>query len=131
MTWKNSNYSSSDLMSMQQDAVRRVREMQRIANSKLGGVQEAAQPEQRHSAGQAAAPVPPAIGQVPGRDRHHEAEREKTAPPASSGGSNPLSGILSQLNLDHDRLIILLLLIVLMNEGADQKLLLALCYLLL
>ena len=131
MTWKNSNYSSADMMSMQQDAMRRVREMQRIANEKLNGQsprqEEYRQPHlanavpllQENKSNQKSKPFSPA----------QTAETEKKAVPQNSG--NMLGGLLSQLNLDNDRLIILLLLVVLLNEGADHKLLLALCYLLL
>ncbi len=106
--------------------MRRVREMQRIANSRVN-----AQP----------ASPPPSEQTAPSREKSAAptAPAEKT--PASSAPSNQnassagvtdlLGGILSRLGLEQDRLIILLLLIVLMKEGTDQKLLLALCYLLL
>ena len=71
---------------------------------------------------------------LPGRQtdktERQEKIKESDQKNAQSGG-NFIEGILSQLNLDQDRLIILLLLIVLMREGTDGKLLLALCYLLL
>ena len=138
-------------MSMQQDAIRRVREMQRIANNKLNGVEpnkkqhsEPPPPDQFHArnqpniSGQQSNPrpeIPPVMhSDLPGRQtdktERQEKIKESDQKNAQSGG-NFIEGILSQLNLDQDRLIILLLLIVLMREGTDGKLLLALCYLLL
>lgn len=119
MTWKNSNYSSSDMMSMQRDAVRRVKEMQRIANSR---VYSSPTSEPKRAGGHS----PNIPTSLPPKQESNRGEKK----PSFEDG-NPISGLLSQLNLDSDRLIILILLIVLMNEGADQKMLLALCYLLL
>ena len=119
-------------MSMQQDAIRRVREMQRIANNKLNGVEpnkkqhsEPPPPDQFHARNQ-----PNISGQQSNRRPEIPPVMHSDLPGRQSGG-NFIEGILSQLNLDQDRLIILLLLIVLMREGTDGKLLLALCYLLL
>lgn len=138
-------------MSMQQDAIRRVREMQRIANNKLNGIEpdqkqhsEPPPPDQSHAHGQ-----PNSSGRQ-GNSRsqissaaHPDFSDRKTEKLECRGkvkesdqknaqpGGIFTEGILSQLNLDQDRLIVLLLLIVLMREGTDGKLLLALCYLLL
>ena len=111
--------------------MRRVQEMQRIANEKLNGQpsrQEdhrqphpanVASPLQENKSSQKSKPLFPA--------QAADAERKT----ASQNSNNMPDGLLSQLNIDNDRLIILLLLVVLLNEGADYKLLLALCYLLL
>ncbi|MDD6237226.1 MAG: hypothetical protein PUB00_07575 [Clostridiales bacterium] len=138
---------------MQQDAVRRVREMQRIANSKLNGAEsekkQLSQPPPQSSEPSNNRNQP----HISGRQNNHHPEiplaahsdasdrsAEKTlgqdkikdqAPKNTQPGGNFIEDMLSQLNLDQDRLIILLLLIVLMREGTDSKLLLALCYLLL
>lgn len=133
---------------MQQDAVRRVQEMQRIAKSKVNGGRaeeefsrpsppisrpqniETVQTETvRHKNGSSANPTIGTIS-VPIHD-DKSAKHSAVSPPQASQNSFSLSGLLSGLNLDQDRLIILLLLVVLMNEGVDNKLLLALCYLLL
>ena len=138
---------------MQQDAIRRVREMQRIANSKLNG----GEPEKK----QVSEPPSQAAGSSFPRNQQHISEQQNNRRPEiptaarsdssrrsaekslgqdkiqdtdlknTQPGGNFIEDILSQLNLDQDRLIILLLLIVLMREGTDSKLLLALCYLLL
>ena len=121
MTWKSTNYSSSDMMAMQRDAMRRVQEMQRIAKSRVNGGQDTAAAQ--------SAPAPPVS--APSPNRPQQAPSKQECPVAAPAEKNILQELLSGLNLDHDRLIILLLLIVLMNEGVDGKLLLALCYLLL
>lgn len=108
------------MMTMQQDAMRRVQEMQRIAKSRVNGGQESA----------AVPPAAPPPADAPKKEQHKPPEK-KEASSAPSAGGNVLQDLLSGLNLDSDRLIILMLLIVLMNEGVDGKLLLALCYLLL
>lgn len=106
--------------------MRRVREMQRIANSRVNA-QPASPPPNGQTAPSReknAAPAEPA--------EKAPASSAPTPQKASSAGENDLlGGILSRLGLEQDRLLILLLLIVLMKEGTDQKLLLALCYLLL
>lgn len=118
-------------MSMQQDAVRRVREMQRIANSKLEGRQEPSSSEQHIAASGQPGHAPTPSRQAARDDRQKASVGQESGKLPASSENGLLSGLLGQLNLDRDRLIILLLLIVLMNEGTDQKLLLALCYLLL
>lgn len=102
------SYNASDMMSMQRDAVRRVREMQRRANEKL----RPPVPAQRDAAHPPAAPAPPA------------------SRPASESAGSGLSSFLSQMNLDSEKTMLLLLIILLLREGADTKLILALCYLL-
>ncbi len=82
--------------------------MQRIAKNKVNG-------EEKSVA------APPTPSQQPSKP---------TAPPASTGG-NFIEQLLGSLQLDRDRMVILLLFVVLVNEGVDGKLLLALCYLLL
>ncbi len=101
--------------------MRRVQEMQRIAKSRVNGNQE--------SAASQPAPIPPVS--TPSSNRPQQAPPKKEGHASTPAEKNILQELLSGLNLDQDRLIILLLLIVLMNEGVDGKLLLALCYLLL
>lgn len=98
------DYSHSELMSMQQDAIRRVQEMQRRSQEKV-------QQSRRQ-------PAP-------------ESERKPPQQKKEEGGAlSPVETILRDLKLDHDRLMILGLLLVLINEGGDRTLILALCYLL-
>lgn len=96
-------YQGNDVIRMQQDAVRRVREMQRRANEKLQ---------------QSGAAAPPAS--VP-------AQQHTPSPPPAPKAS---ASVLDKLGLDPEKALLLLLIVLLLNEGADQKLILALCYLL-
>ena len=91
-----SDYSANELLSMQQDAIRRVREMQRRANVHLN----------------------------PPPDAHPEPQTQTQAPP----GGKLETGAREAYD---DRAMILLLCILLAREGADQKLILAMLYLLL
>ncbi len=125
MTWKNINYSSADLMSMQQDALRRVRQMQQLANSKITPSPRFDQPPPP------AAPRRQIPSLPPTPPSSAAAKNEASATAASSLVGNPLGDLFAAFGGDSDRLMILVLLIVLLGEGADQKLLLALCYLLL
>ena len=95
-----SDYSANELLSMQQDAIRRVREMQRRANVHLN----------------------------PPPDAHPEPQTQTQAPPEPTTGGKLETGAREAYD---DRAMILLLCILLAREGADQKLILAMLYLLL
>lgn len=92
---------------MQADAIRRVREMQRRARQQV-------------------APPPP----EPPPAKPPEKSQEKPLEQKKPAGS-PLSGIAGMLGLQNDQLLLLALLLLLANEGADPSLLLALLYILL
>lgn len=102
------SYSHAEIMAMQQDAIRRAQEMQRRSHQQAGS-----QPETRP------ADIP--------QDRQTSSQTSNTM----TGSSNNMSNILDSLHLDHDRIMIIALILVLLNEGGDQLLILALCYLLL
>ncbi len=125
MTWKNINYSSADLMSMQQDALRRVRQMQQLANSKISPSSRFDQPPPPAAPRRENSSLPPAP------PASAAAKSGVSASAASDLVGNSLGDFFTAFGGDSDRLMILVLLIVLLGEGADQKLLLALCYLLL
>jgi len=112
MKWQKGNYSPDDFATMQKDAMARVREMQRKADEKLRQSNEVIAPR----AEIAPPPPPPPMEKniVP-------------SPPLSE--NSKLTQILSAAGIDNDRLIILGLLLLLYNDGADQLLLLALLYL--
>lgn len=113
---------------MQQDAIRRVREMQRIANNRVNGEADkrdtsaksplSEQPEKLSSK----EPLP-----IKEESASEQSTGEKCALPEENASENALL----PMNADRDRLLLLLLLIVFLREGIDGKLLLALCYLLL
>ncbi len=107
---RNSGYSASQISSMQQDAIARVREMQRRAREKLQASNPPAVPQ----------PAPPS---GPARAGNHS---PRPQPPAEA----PLQGFLDRLGLDGETALILLLLLLLLNDGADRTLILALAYIL-
>jgi hypothetical protein len=89
--------NSAEIMTMQQDAIRRVKEMQRRS---LDRVSQYSPPIQE--------------------------QEEKKVPKKVETGN-----LFEKFNLDNEKLMILVLIIVLINEGADMILILALVYLLL
>ncbi len=114
MKWQKGTYSPDDVASMQKDAMARVREMQRKADENL-----------RRS--NAAIPTPPKAEAPP---LPPPPPMEKPAsPPSPPPEHGKLMQILSAAGIDNDRLIILGLLLLLYNDGADHLLLLALLYL--
>lgn len=117
MKWQSMNgrYSGEELASMQKDAMERVREMQRRADETLRRSNaDFAPPPPRAEPKQDPPPPPPDLPQ------------ESPAPVSTVG---KLGNILSMAGIDQDRIIILALLLILYNDGADQLLLLALLYL--
>ena len=118
MKWQsmNGHYNGDQLAAMQKDAMDRVREMQRRADETL-----------RRSNADFSPPMP----------------EEPPLPPPSAPPPPPLSvpsapckepmgkleQLLSTAGIDRDRIVILALLLLLYNDGADQLLLLALLYL--
>lgn len=116
MKWQKGSYSPDDFSAMQKDAMARVREMQRKADENL----------RRSNAAIASPPAPPEPVPLPAPQK---AEARPCPPPAPSNESGKLMQLLSAAGIDNDRLIILGLLLLLYNDGADQMLLLALLYL--
>lgn len=142
---------------MQQDAIQRVMEMQRIANERLQRTNAARSawkeehlPEPEPPRQESAPPPqsrrqPPPHGRSEGRGAspspvHHampvelagspqEQPQESSQTPAllSSGA---LEGFIKRLGLETDQLILIGLLLLLINEGADTVLILAVFYLL-
>ncbi|MGI5895057.1 MAG: hypothetical protein ACOX6P_10790 [Candidatus Merdivicinus sp.] len=115
---QNSGYSASEFSSMQQDAIQRVREMQRRAQQRL------------EESNRLAAGMPANRPQMP----KPSASAQKTAvsPPAAEPAvpALPFQGILEKLGVDGETGLILILLLLLLNEGADRTLILALVYIL-
>lgn len=99
----NSDFSSAELLAMQREAEQRVYEMQRRARKTLEYDDE---------------PLPP-----------EPKETEETPLPKEKAGG--IEGLIELLGKDNERSLILLLLVVLINEDADNELILALLYLLL
>ena len=112
----NSGYSASQISAMQQDAIERVREMQRRAREKLeSSNQIAAAPARQQPVQQAA---------------YRQSSPSPAVPAVSASPAQPFQGFLEKLGLDGETALILILLFLLINEGADQTLILALVYIL-
>lgn len=118
----NGGYSSSEIISMQNDAVRRVNEMQRLARERVGNVastpQSIQQPATQQEPLHTPTPPPPSTSLLSGLGGSIE------------GIGNSFAGILDKLDLDSEKILIILLMIVLVNEGADILVILALGYIL-
>lgn len=107
-----------DMMQLQQDAVRRVMEMQRQAQARV-------HPEEK---------PPPAKSNSSSKHQpppNREPPPPKPQPKPPAGKSGLLEGILSNTGLDKEQLLLLGLGYLLYKEGADHKLLLSILYLLL
>ncbi len=94
---------------MQQDAIERVREMQRRAREKL---------ESSNRSVPTAQPTAQPIS------------RPIAVPQTENSPAQPFQGILEKLGIDGETALILILLLLLLNEGADRSLILALVYIL-
>lgn len=110
---------TADMQRMQQDAIRRVREMQSRAQQTLNQSQNPApppeppprkEPERAHNS-HAAAPPPPQL------------------PPQAPIQATSLSNLFDGLMQDSERTLILVLLLILVSEKADTGLIFALMYL--
>ena len=100
---------------MQEEAIRRVREMQRRSRSIVG-----ASPNSE--------PASPKAEGTPHTQRDHSPQK---APQSSSLLSGLLGGDLGNVKIDEEKALIGLLIYILYKQGADIKLLLGLGYLLL
>lgn len=172
MAYSNS-YSPAQIMAMQKDAVRRVNEMQRIAQEKLrqtestiGGHPHPGNPEpqqrqevpspppnnssrpigghpQSSQGGGPHANTPPPAGHM---NQNHAPGRTSPPPPPAEPPArepdpipiaeaelvtSPFQGILQRLNLDQESVLLIVMLLLLINEGADVMLIMALVYILL
>lgn len=120
--------NSYDMQYLQQEAIRRAREMQARAQS-------AAAPP-------APAPAPPKVpGSVPVRRTQEPPHSQPEQPPRPAGNSpldglkanlpGPVGDIFDSLMADSERTLILILLLILMEEKADTGVIMALMYLVL
>lgn len=117
MAQAQSGYSDAQIRAMHKDAVRRVNEMQRVARQRVNS-----------------SPSPPSKEEnsLP----HIEQESEPIKPVISETAcqsitqTNGLTGFLDRMNLDEEKILLIMLLILLINEGADTYLVLALVYIL-
>ena len=153
MKWEEKRYTPQELQRMQQEAVERVRQMQRrseqsirhsprahsffVQDSPPKETQQQRQPElPPQEPVQQPQPTPsPAPQPEPRPQQHHPSQGQPSANgsglslPALGQGGFSLEQVLDSLHLDHDRLLILALFFLLAGERCDNGLMLALLYL--
>lgn len=112
-----------DMPRMQQEALRRVQEMQAKAHAS-GGDHPPESPGQHREQTSRGSPDPP-----PPTPQKPPSPQAAGAPPAPIG-ANGISDIFQSLMKDKDRTLILILILLLANEETDTGLVLALMYLL-
>lgn len=127
----NSGYSSREILSMQKDAIERVREMQRRANHHLTNTEQ-----NRSNTNNNRETTSSNLGQQKSNEEHrssnHHEQQHPIIPVAQAPKSqNSIGNLLSSFNLSEDRALILLIVFILVQEGADTPLILALLYLIL
>ncbi|MEG2813117.1 MAG: hypothetical protein RSA79_00810 [Oscillospiraceae bacterium] len=129
------NYSSAQILSMQNDAIRRVQEMQRLAkkqveNSSNFATEKSGQNNTSTNKAQNESfkniPINN-IGDIGNIGNMANKENIQNADVVRSG----FAGILDSLHLDEEKMLLIFLIILLVNEGADIMLILALGYILL
>ena len=137
----NSGYSSREILDMQSDAVRRVNEMQRISREKTDALNQSANfyPQNFNNH------IDPTPDFIQKPNEHYEPNQQATNDPIfepepepnidsdsiSEVVSSSFTGILEKLNLDDEKIMLIVIIILLVNEGADIQLVLALGYILL
>jgi len=135
MAQSQSGYSRGQMMEMSRDAMRRVNEMQRIAREKIA---------QSTAEFQAENPQENSYNNIHKENSPIEQKHDNIH--ASSSKENliqshehiktevvdkGLKGILDRLELDNEKIMLIVLIFLLINEGADPMLILALGYILL
>lgn len=117
MAQNQSGYTDAQIRSMQQDAVRRVNEMQRMARQRVD--------------------TPSGQQRPPNQQKPPDPKEPCTNPIAPEPCMQPtlpiqngLIGFLDRMNLDEEKILLIGILILLINEGADTYLILALVYIL-
>lgn len=145
MKWEEKRYTPQELQRMQQEAVERVRQMQRRSEQAIRHsprapsffVQDSPPKEtQQQEPVQQPQPTPsPAPQPEPRPQQQHPSQGQPSANgsglslPALGQGGFSLEQVLDSLHLDHDRLLILALFFLLAGERSDNGLMLALLYL--
>ena len=115
-------YSANDFLRMQQDAMARVREMQKRAKAAVGRQEEPIREE-----------VPAVIPEILHNPHKQPQEKQPKGPycPIDTGNRKVNIPFLKNLDIDRDVLLILAVALILMSEETDIMLLLALGYILL
>lgn len=123
------DYSYQDIMQMQNDAIRRAEDMQKRARATagLGSDQPKAEPPQQPKH------IPMPSGYLQQNEAPHPQD-ESPQPRVSENEKGPLieklKNGLGDINLDSDKALLLSLIMLLSQEGADELLVMALIYIL-
>ena len=127
---------SPEMLRMQEEAVRRAREMYLRANPQQGTL-PAAQPQRRQPESTRSAPVQQVVTRQEANPRAvplSVSERTETAALPQTNAQNspaaPANSILNTLMEDKDRTLILMMLVLLSGEAQSNELMFALLYLL-
>lgn len=131
-----SDYTYAEIMKMQNEAVRRVEEMQKRAQAAVGsGKNEENKEKAPEKAEPKRVPMPP--GWLDSLKEYAEKEngdqrvqKEPLKSGAFDGLSQRLGRAIGALNIDSDAALILSLVLLLSEEGCDEALLLSLLYIL-
>lgn len=115
------NYSQEDIAAMQQDAIRRVKEMDRRARAHLHPNNEKAQDGPLREITLPIAEATPT----------HNEQKQDHSPAKTNSSPLPFGQLLEGLGFESDHILIIVLIIILMQEGADKLLIFALVYLML
>ena len=124
-------YSYAELMQMQNDAIKRAQDMQSRARRTAGMEGEKPHSSVRDEPRR----VPMPNGYLTGFEKRSEREEKKETPPKEikkdkDGLFENFSSNLGNINIDSDSALLLSLIMLLSEEGADEILLLALIYML-
>lgn len=144
MAQNKSGYTSAEIVSMQKDAMRRVSEMQKLSKARVQPEQNLRQnlPQNLHQNLHQEPPTPITLQNFP--TQNEQSHTSNNDLPQAQGeifktgglfknlfSGSSFSGILEKLPLDSEQILIGVLIFILMSEGADVMLLLALGYILL
>lgn len=129
----NSVPDGAEMTQLQQEAIRRAREMQ--ARAQIPVTRLPVQPEPPPPPEPEMKPEPeqtphPRVEQMPVHPKQENRQTQNRRPDQSSPAGQPLGGTLDFLTKDPERAMILLLMLILMEEKADNSLLFAMMYLL-
>lgn len=123
-TWQKSNYSSAELIRMQQDAHQRAEQMWQNSGGTSAPPIHPETPPHFNSGKETPQSRREAV------DSYHRKQNNTACAP--SAAPSPLSGLLSVFSgTEHDKLLVLALILLLINEKADSKLILALLWIIL
>lgn len=131
------NMNNTEMQRLQQDAIRRAREMQARAQRPISSQNSSAQ---RSVPVQSRPPAPPSPGFAPARHTpeghnvpHSPAPKPESSPAPEPGKGllNPVGDIFEALLADSERTLILVLILLLSEEKADTGVIFALMYLVL